>query len=157
MKKQFALLLFLFSTLTAASQEYNHWQLLYSNDENGKSLAGDINSLIKAVRNGEEIRIYWSSQRPNDPTIKVEHFADAKFLTILSDTVVFAQIDPIIGQSPSFKNQTISLKENLEWSMIAASNGKTDTMMRNVISGEILGHGIQGRAIKWYCKKSDQL
>ncbi|GAA4279292.1 hypothetical protein [Aquimarina mytili] len=153
MKKILAAILFLLLSSYSFSQNKSDWKLIYHNDKDGKTIDGKIDDLIEAVRLGEEIRIYWSAQRKSDATKKVEHFADAKFLTILSDTIVFAQIDPIIGQTPKYDEQTIELKENLEWSFIAASNGKSDTMMRNVVTGEILGHGLTALATKWYIKK----
>ncbi|WP_271781876.1 hypothetical protein [Aquimarina algiphila] len=152
MKKIIVLLSILFLSIHSFAQDSSNWKLIYHNDKDGKALEGKIETLIKAVRNGEKIRVYWSSQRRSDKTKKVEHFTDAKFLTILSDTIVFAQIDPIIGQTPSYDTQTVKLKENLEWSLIAATNGKSDTMMRNVVTGEILGHRLVPFAIKWYVK-----
>ncbi len=152
MNRLVVLFFFLFISSGISAQEHPNWELIFANDENGKAISGHINDLVDAVRNGEELRIYWSSESKSDPSKKVEHFASAKFLTILSDRIVFAQIDPIIGQTPSFENQTLQLKENLEWSMIAGSNGKMDTMMRNVVSGKVVGHGTRGMAIKWYVK-----
>lgn len=140
-------------SLSGFAQDKDNWELVYHNDEVGNTIEGDIEVLIEAVREGEEIRIYWSAQSANDKTKKVEHFADAKFLTVLSDSVVFAQIDPIIGQTPDFDLKTITFKENLEWSLMAATNGKSDTMMRNVVTGEIIGHNLVPFAIKWYAKK----
>ncbi len=153
MTKVFFLITILLVALSSAAQDKSNWKLIYHNDKDGKTIEGKIENLVNAVRIGEKIRVYWSSQRKSDPTKKVEHFSDAKFLTILSDTIVFAQIDPIIGQTPNFDSQTIKLKENLEWSLIAGSNGKCDTMMRNVITGEIVGHGQTNFAIKWYVKQ----
>ncbi len=153
MKKILVLASILALSLNSIAQDKNNWKLIYHNDKNGQPLEGKIETLVKAVRVGEKVRIYWTSHRKNDKTKKVEHFADAKFLTVLSDTIVFAQIAPIIGQTPNYDAQMIKLKENLEWSLIAASNGKSDTMMRNIITGEILGHGQGSFAIKWYIKQ----
>lgn len=138
--------------LSGFAQDKDNWELVYHNDVEGNTVGGNIEALIEAVRKGDEIRIYWSAQSPNDKTKKVEHFADAKFLTVLSDSIVFAQIDPIIGQTPDFDSQTISFKENLQWSLLAASNGRSDTMMRNVVTGEIIGHNLVPFAIKWYTR-----
>ncbi len=153
MRKIFFLIVLVFISLGSIAQDKSNWKLIYHNDKDGKTIEGKIENLVEAVRIGEKIRVYWSSQRKSDPTKKVEHFSDAKFLTILSDTIVFAQIDPIIGQTPNFDSQTIKLKENLEWSLIAGSNGKSDTMMRNMITGEIVGHGKAKFEIKWYIKR----
>ncbi|UII81649.1 hypothetical protein [Flagellimonas sp. CMM7] len=139
-------------SLSGFAQDKDNWELVYHNDVEGNTIEGNIEALIEAVRRGDEVRIYWSAQSPNDKTKKVEHFADAKFLTVLSDSIVFAQIDPIIGQTPDFDSQTIKFKENLQWSLLAASNGKSDTMMRNVVTGEIIGHNLVPFAIKWYTR-----
>lgn len=148
----------LFSTIFVFSlnlwcQDQGPWELVYHNDKSGKTLAGDVQTLIADVRNGERIRIYWFFQHPTDKTIKVEHLTEAKFLTILSDAVVLAQIDPIIGQSPDFDAQRIDLKENLEWSFIASSNGKCDTMTRNSTTGEIMDHKSRTYEVKWFVRR----
>ncbi|HZR05788.1 MAG TPA: hypothetical protein VFA61_08175 [Candidatus Udaeobacter sp.] len=83
------------------------WSLVYANNENGTRVSGDLGELISAVRNGEPIRIGWTIEHPTDKSLKVEHFADAKFITILSNYSVFAQIEPIIGQTPSIKDKTL--------------------------------------------------
>ncbi|MEL6190510.1 MAG: hypothetical protein AAFR66_00600 [Bacteroidota bacterium] len=130
------------------------WTLVYENDKDGQTVQGSVDSLVHAIRAGAEVRIAWSGGRPNDSLIRVEHLADAKFLTIMSNgKSVQAQIDPIIGQTPDFENQRISFKENLSWCLLASSNGKADHMMRNVITGEILSHQIRQRSFKWYVRK----
>ena len=139
--------------LSFTSLAQNNWELVYHNDKDGKTIEGKIENLIEAIRNGKDIRIYWSSQRKNDRTKKVEHLTEAKFLTVLSDTIVFAQIDPIIGQTPNYDLQTVKLNEKLEWVLIAATNGKSDSMMRNIITGEIIGHNLVPFEIKWFVKK----
>lgn len=150
---RFLLLVFLsFIPLYCFSQETN-WVLIYENDAEGNTIQGSKKELITNIRNGKNIKIAWISQRPNNPDIKVEHMALAKFTTILSDQTVFVQIEPIIGQTPDFKTKQITFKENLEWCLIAGSNGKSDTMMRNTITGEIIGHQIRKRGFKWYAEK----
>lgn len=129
------------------------WTRVYQNDAEGKAVSGSIEELIGAIRGGFPIRIGWGSQSPNESKRKVEHIADAKFLTIMSDETVFAQIDPIIGQTPDFDRQFIELKEGSSWVLIAASNGKSDAMMTNTKTGEVLGHNQRARAIDWYMLK----
>lgn len=127
--------------------------MVYQNDAKGRQVLGSLNELIEAVRSGLPIRVGWSSQSPSNPDRKVEHFAEAKFLTIMSDKTVFAQIDPIIGQTPDFTRQFIELKEGTTWVMIAASNGKSDAMMTDTKTGELIGHDEAARAIDWYVLK----
>jgi hypothetical protein len=128
------------------------WSLVYSNDENGNRVSGDLGKLISAIRNGEQIRIGWTIEDPTNKSLKVEHSADAKFITILSDSTVFAQIDPIIGQTPSVKDKTVTLKENIEWSFSASSLGNNDSMNINTKTGEIVDHKPFKCGIKWFRK-----
>jgi hypothetical protein len=128
------------------------WTLVYANDENGNRVSGDLRKLISAVRNGEPIRIGWTIEPPTNKSLKVEHFADAKFITILSDSTVFAQIDPIVGQTPSIKDKTVALKENVEWSFSASSLGNNDSMNVNTKTGEIIDHKSFKCGIKWFRK-----
>jgi hypothetical protein len=130
----------------------NGWALVYANDENGNRVSGDLEKLLSAVRNGEPIRIGWTIEPPANKSLKVEHFADAKFITILSDSTVFAQIDPIVGQTPSIKDKTVTLKGNIEWSFSASSLGNNDSMNVNTKTGEIMDHKPFKCGIKWFRK-----
>lgn len=128
------------------------WKMIYHNDAEGNRVAGNIEDLIQAVRDGEVVRMAWWSQHPTDKKRKVEHLAETTFLTIMSDSIVFGQIRPIYGQTPDFVEAKITLKENLEWVSIGGTNGKSDSMMRNTVTGEILGHRSRNTARKWYIR-----
>lgn len=130
----------------------NTWNLIFENDAEGQAVQGSKDELIAAIRDGKSVRIAWFFQSANNAIVKVEHLADAKFLTILSDKTVMAQIDPIIGQIPNFREEKILLKENLAWVLIASTNGKNDQMTRNMITGEISDHTIRKWSTKWYVK-----
>lgn len=137
----------MFMTIQLSAQE---WKLIYENDKSGNTISGNIEVLKDAVRDGKEIRIGWGFQHPSIKKISVEHVADAAFLTILSDSIVHAQIRPIIGQSPDFDEGTVQLKENLEWVFIGGTNGKMDSMTRNTITGEIVDHKLRASSFRWF-------
>jgi hypothetical protein len=103
--KKLAVTLFLF--FICFTSHAQRWTLVYQNDAQGDRVTGSIDNLVNAVREGLPIRVGWKSQSAADSKRKVEHLAEAKFLTIMSDKVVFAQIDPIIGQTPDFEKQFI--------------------------------------------------
>jgi hypothetical protein len=128
------------------------WKLIYENDENGNKVAGDFDKLIRAVRKGEPIRIGWKIEHPTNKSLKVEHFADAQFITILSDSTVFAQIEPIVGQTPDIKERSITLKENIEWAFSASSLGNNDSMNINTKTGEVIDHNQWKSGIKWFIR-----
>ena len=134
------------------SNAQSTWELIYHNDKNGETVEGNISELIRAIRNGKEIRMAWWFQHPLEEKIKVEHLADAAFLTIASDSIVYGQIKPIYGQIPDFDNAKVTLKENLEWVMIGGTNGKWDTMTRNMTTGETISHELRKTDFKWYVR-----
>ena len=126
------------------------WKLVLENSAKGDIVSGGKEQLINAIRKGMEVRIYWKHESPENPKIKVEHLAPAKFLTIMSNETVFAQIDPIIGQTPDFDQEELKLKENLSWPLIAGTNGKFESMTRNMITGEIVSHQVRQVGVKWF-------
>ncbi|MEM1340393.1 MAG: hypothetical protein AAGF96_21745 [Bacteroidota bacterium] len=148
MKHLVPFLLFFFY-ISVNSQE---WKLIYQNDDDGNAVFGALIDLKMAVRNGKDIRIAWGFQHPEKEEVRVEHLADAAFLTIQSDSVVYAQIRPITGQTPDFENYQIILKENLEWTFIGSTKGDMDTMMRNKITGEIIRHQLRKSSFKWFVR-----
>ena len=76
------------------------WQKVFKNAPDGTSLYGNKSDLIDAVRLGYPVRIGWGSNR-------IEHVADASFLTIFDNKEVFAQIESIIGQAPAVENDSL--------------------------------------------------
>lgn len=141
---------FLSISLLAQGGAGREWSLIYANDENGKKTEGDLARLISLVRKGQPIRIGWTIENPTNKSLKVEHVADAAFITVMSDSVVFAQITPIVGQSPSSKDKLIKLDENLEWSFVGSTTGNHDAMFTNQKTGEILNHKPFKCAIRWF-------
>lgn len=149
--KLFYTIAFLLISISGFTQD--NWKLVYENDPEGNTITGKLDELIASIRNGKNIRIYFKMGRPDQPEIFVEHTALVKFTTVMNSPggqYVTAQIDPITGQVPDFKKGQVQLKENLEWSLIASSNGNNDTMTRNVITGEIVDHRLIRWGTKWF-------
>lgn len=137
-------------SLLAQGGAGREWSLVYANDENGKKTEGDLTKLISLVRKGQPIRIGWTIESSTNKSLKVEHIADAAFITVMSDSIVFAQITPIIGQSPSIKDKFVALGENLEWSFIGSTTGNHDAMFTNKKTGEISNHKPFRCSIRWF-------
>lgn len=117
----------------------------FSNDENGGAVFGEKHKLLDAVRLGYPIRIGWGSNR-------VEHVAEAEFLTIFQGKEVFAQIKTIIGQAPSIQNDSLKIKLRNEnhWTKIAATNGYSNTLMTNYMNDSIVGGREGYTTTTWY-------
>jgi hypothetical protein len=151
-KKLLSICFVLTFALTNVTIAQSNWKLIYENDKDGNVIQGEFNELILAIQNGETVRLFFTlgDKKKN---MFVEHSAVSIFLTILNSPngkVISAQIDPIVGQTPDFEAGQITLKENLEWSVIVSTSGKNDSMTRNVVTGEIVDHRILKWGTKWF-------
>lgn len=98
-----------FANLSTKQREAE-WTIVYEQVPGSEVANGSKQRLIEAVRSGKEVRIYWATGR-------VEHLADAGFLTVFGGEV-FAQVQPIRGQRPSLEVNPPSITlaaEGNEW------------------------------------------
>jgi len=122
------------------------WQKVFQNDENGETTFGDKSKLLDAVRLGYPIRIGWGSNR-------VEHVADADFLTIFEGEEVFAQIKSIVGQAPRIDGDSLKIRFRTEnhWTKIAGTNGYMTGLMTDYFQDTIAGGGTDRYgSTTWY-------
>lgn len=152
--KNYYLLFFLL--LLTISCNYNQpvpiseWKLIYKNDKTGKTIFGAKENLFKAIRKGKEIRIGWGGRR-------VEHFANAKFLTITNGKEAFAQIDPIIGQRPDLDGDTLSInfRESFQWAIIVGTNGFSDRLNIDILKDSVVGHRNLPTEVSWFVESPE--
>jgi len=76
--------------------------LLYHQNNKSEVVAGSLEKVKQAIRQGKTIRLYMNLGF-------VEHSMDAGFLTIIGENV-FAQIDAIQAQRPNKKTSEIELR-----------------------------------------------
>ena len=84
---------------------------LLSTDFEGNVLSGSIDDLKKNIREGKTIRVGWQLDFDNDGKVDVEHWAPARFLTIIGEHV-YTQIDEISAQGITAKRDGIRLDKN---------------------------------------------
>jgi hypothetical protein len=122
------------------------WQMVFQNDANGQVTFGDKSKLIDAVRLGYPVRIGWGSNR-------VEHVAEADFLTIFEGKEVFAQINTIVGQAPQIHGDSLKIKFRTQnhWTKISGTNGFTTSIMTNYFQDTLAGGNTDRyKATTWY-------
>lgn len=127
--------------LTCTVCQYPHesksgWQKIYANDPEGNTTFGKKSQLIEAVRLGYPVRIGWGSTR-------VEHVAEAEFLTIFQGEEVFAQINAIVGQAPRIDGDSLKIRFRMKnhWTKIAGTNGYSTAFMTDYLKDTIVGGG----------------
>ncbi|MEM8765788.1 MAG: hypothetical protein AAGD88_18375 [Bacteroidota bacterium] len=139
-------LTFIFSCNQSTEIPESGWKMVYRNDENGTATFGDKAELLDAVRLGYPIRIGWGSNR-------VEHVADADFLTIFQGEEVFAQIRSIIGQAPRIDGDSLKIRFRTQnhWTKIAGTNGYSTGLMTDYMNDSLVGGGMDRyTATTWY-------
>ncbi|WP_299255832.1 hypothetical protein [uncultured Aquimarina sp.] len=135
------------------------WQIIYSNDDEGNALSGDIDNLKKAVRRGCEIRVGWGqySEYKKDGltgVFAVEHTADAQFLTI-NKGHVYAQLSRIMGQAPSRERNHINLVKTHYWHSVLGTTGEMTQVYldhSDVNKSDEFSDNIK---VIWYINKND--
>jgi hypothetical protein len=97
--------------LAAQTSAVTEWRLAFAVDSAGRPIGGEKDTLLTAVRAGQPVRVGWSIawRASNGATGRLEHVAEAAFLTIHHGEV-FAQIPPILGQTPSSQGPVITLR-----------------------------------------------
>ena len=157
--RRIGLLLFLiviFSCETSTSTQENDWQLVYRNDADGKTLFGEKQELLNAVRNGNSVKIGFGGQLRRDTTLTIEHVFEAHFFTILNDSEVYAQMSPIIGQNPLIEKDTTNiLFRNTQWNIIVGTNGFSDRLTMSLSQDTILSQNQRKMNVSWFVKKGD--
>lgn len=141
----FLLVIFLLGCTPTNTPSVKGWTKVFVNDENGKALFGNKAELIDGVRSGYPIRIGFGSRR-------VEHVANADFLTISAGEEVFAQIPSIIGQMPSFSPDSIKMdfRPNNKWTKIAGTNGYNSVLMTDYMNNEVVNNRSRQGSTTWY-------
>lgn len=145
MSRFFFISLFFVFSCQSTKNTPSGWQLVFKNDATGKALFGNKTALLDAIRLGYPIRIGWGSNR-------VEHVADADFLTIFEGKEVFAQIKPIIGQRPAIDGDSLKIhfRANNKWVKMASTNGFSTSLMTDYLQDSIVGNNTRYGATTWY-------
>ena len=112
---------FLLSSVLTNGQES---EILLKTNFDGKVMEDSIKTLIENIEKGESIRIGWQLDFNEDKIPDLEHWIDAKFLTIMSGHV-FNQIEPIYAQAPMMEIPQVEIRDSpIQWTAIIGTNGK---------------------------------
>jgi hypothetical protein len=154
MKRTLLLIVFLLCGMFMRAQ--HPWALIYENDASGSALQGNFQELLEAVRNGQEIRIYFIMGDPNQAGGHAEHLVDVPFLTILNTDkgqTLYAQISEIKGQVPDMEGNRLGFHEAYEWTLLASTNGENEQLIKNPLTGEVIFQKKSRWGTKWFVRK----
>lgn len=97
------------------------WQLAYAHDKSGKRTAGNLNTLIKAVKNGAEVRL-----------VVPDEYNHAEFITQadnvwVRDGNVYAQTTPMVS-SVWRGDQLVFVNDSFYWMFNFSTTGARDVI-----------------------------
>lgn len=142
----FGLLFVFFCSCETPKTSVEGWQKIFQNEASGQTTFGDKSKLIDAVRLGYPVRVGWGSNR-------IEHVANADFLTIFEGKEVFAQINTIIGQAPQIDSDSLKIRFRTQnhWTNISGINGYSTGLMTDYFQDSLVGGGTDRyTATTWY-------
>ena len=148
--------LIVFTLFGCQNSQNNTWQLVYKNDNLGNPIQGDKEDLLRAVRNGQPIRIgSGGTFKQDSTTMSIEHIYEAQFLTILNDEDVYAQLLPIIGQNPFMEPDSTNITyRKTKWSIMVGSNGFSDRLTTTIGQDSILSQNQRTMWVSWFAQKN---
>ena len=128
---------------TAPASAATGWTLAYANDEHGARTEGDIEALIDAVKNGQEVRIviadpegYYSTEAEN---LSVRH------------GIVYAQNTSHV--SVEYQGESLRFQDDsYYWMTIVSTHGERDMIRWSVGAHEPRGHTQDKVAVRWFVR-----
>ncbi len=128
------------------------WRVVYKNDENGKPVEGNIDSLISGIRNGYDVRIGWGWEKERgDSTLRLEHVAKPLYLSIIQDKNVSAIIDPhpLLQSYIDIDRQAFGEGGHI-WQCVMTTKGTFNAQVYDRSNGELLKDWPQNHKMTWF-------
>ncbi len=146
--------LLLLTTISSDSQA--KWQLLFKNDRQGATVAGEKQRLFEAIRLGLPLRVVWKASRPGQPDSFVEHVMEPTFVTNASDQQVFVQTAEHIAQTSYWDTEFQDFgTPAVVWRGLLSTTGRFMAVWYNRHSGQIIRKAPQRTTISWYANVND--
>jgi len=133
--------------------------LVYRHGPNGEPLAGSMNALLAAIREGQSLRIAWGFSREHKgKLIELEHLIEPVFVTAVSGESVSAQLPEHIAQRSYYDiDQSLFDDPAIMWRGLMTTKGTFDAVWVNRATGETLRRLPQRAALSWYAMSTPVL
>lgn len=140
------------SAHTLKNNSKSGWKAVYKHDESGKQIEGSIDSLIAGIRNGYDIRVGWGWEKQlGDSIVRLEHFAEPIFLTIIQEKNVSVIIDahPLLASYVDISNQKIAEGGPI-WQCTLTTTGEFNAQVHDRASAELIRDWPQRQRMTWF-------
>lgn len=134
----------------AAACRVPQWRLVYRHDTDGRAKTGSKPALLAAIRRGDPVRLAWGSAAPGAPR-SVEHSADPVFVSIASNSEVYAQLAEHIAQQSYWERGKADFDQpSVMWRGVMGTDGSFDAVLVDRASGKTVRRMPQRAGIAWF-------
>jgi len=135
------------------------WHLMLAHDRDGKLADGASKNLVAAVRNGCQIRVAWGNRRDSQPPRSIEHVAEVKWISVLNDEMVQAQIGDFLinltalgepSEDHPRRDEYGGTQQVVEWRATLKTDGSFDAVWFAPHSGKFVTRRPQRHPMKWF-------
>jgi uncharacterized protein YmfQ (DUF2313 family) len=121
----------------------SEWKLAYAHDKDGNRTAGDIETLIDAVKNGQAVRIVTGDQG--------EYYSTEAENISVKNGVVHAQNNSHV--SVEYQGDVLRFQDDsYYWMIVVSTLGDRDMIRWNVGEHVPRGHTADKVAVKWFVR-----
>lgn len=125
------------------------WRLVYANDASGKSVYGDVDGLIRAVRDGRSVRVVLESKEPfpapHDTSL---HSFEANAIRVRKG-IVFA-VNTLDVSSNYVDDDCLFIEDSYYYMLTASTKGILEQIRWNVGEHVMRGHNQIRLAMRWF-------
>jgi len=132
-----------FNKVNKDDGDCSQWRLIYYNSDNGETLKGSIDDLIKAVENGKQVRVVVDQR-------SITFATDAPYLWVFHN-VVYAQNNGQVSVG-QYGNKLNFIDDSYYWMFLVNSKGERDMIRWSVGEHQMVGRNKERVSVKWFVK-----
>ena len=137
------------ASVEANSSNQTSWTLVYANNAAGEQVAGDIDELIQAVRNGQSVKVVLESTEAYPPLTDTYVYSFEAHTLHVRNGIVFATNTQDVGTT--FVGDDLRFQEDSYYYMIIANTkGVLDQIRWSVGEHTMRGHDQSTWDMKWF-------
>lgn len=146
------IVLFISACHTVVNTKDSTWKAVYKHNQDGQTMAGNIDSLIAGIRAGYDVRVGWGWQGEfGDSILSLEHLATPIFMSIIQQKHVSAIINahPLLESYKDIQQQRFAKGGHI-WQCILSTEGTFNAQVFDRSADSLIRDLPQKHTITWF-------